>query len=118
MNAAAKFRIAAMVVVILLFNPLCICLGASKVAGPPEQSCHSSESAPHNEESEKPNCFYTDTQMAPIESAQLNAPSPHLVAEFNAVSIANQLSAKVMPAFPVAMFALDDRFVSLHQFRI
>ncbi len=118
MNTAAKFRIAAMVVVILLFNPLCICLGVSKAAAPAEQSCHSTKSAPVKDDGEKPNCFYMDTQMAPIESAQWNAPSHQLVAECNAVSVANQPSAKVMPTFPVAMFALDDRLVTLQQFRI
>ncbi len=118
MNTAAKFRIALMAVVILLFNPLCICLGVSKVVGPPQQSCHSTKSAPVEDDGEKPNCFYMDTQMAPIESAQWIAPSPQVVAEFNVVLIANQPSAKVMRTFPVAMFALDDRFITLHQFRI
>lgn len=117
--AAAKFRIAAMVVVILLFNPLCICLGALKVVGPPQESCHSTKSSPINDDGKKPNCFYMDTQMAPIESEQLNAASPYLVAEFTEASIASQLSVKVLPTFQVAMFALEDRLVvTLHQFRI
>lgn len=118
MIVAAKFRIAAMVVVILLFNPLCICLGAIKVVGPPQESCHSTKSAPLNDDGGKPNCFYMDTQMSPIESVQFAA-SPHLVAEFTAVSIANQLSVRFLPTFQVAMFALDDGLVvTLHQFRI
>ena len=119
MIAAAKFRIAAMVVVILLFNPLCICLGAIKVVSPPQESCHSTKSAPINDDGGKPNCFYMDTQMAPLESVQLNAASPLLVAEFTTVPIANQLSVRFLPTFQVAMFALDDGLVvTLHQFRI
>ena len=119
MIAAAKFRMAAMVVVILLFNPLCICLGTIKVVSPPQESCHSTKSAPIHDDGGKPNCFYMDTQMSPIESAQWNAASPHLIAEFTAVSIANQLSVRFLPTFHVAMFALDDGLVvTLHQFRI